>query len=204
MKTLKTRTRQILENCRRHNLTIAKKKLEAGTSITFAGYLLSEKGIEADPDKVKALASFPQPTSLTELRSFLGLANQLGNFVRDLATTSEPLRSLLRKDTLYKWTEDIEHAFNATKKLLTSPNVVSFFDPALPTSLLSDASNLHGIGYALIQYDTSSQMRLVQCGSRSLSDAETRYAPIELECLCLLYTSPSPRDKRQSRMPSSA
>ena len=74
------------------------------------------------------------------------------------------------------------------KNLLTSPMIVHFFDPDLPTSLLTDASKLHGIGYALVQHGKDGCLRLVQAGSRSLAPAEKNYA-------CLLYTSPSPRDR---------
>jgi hypothetical protein len=67
-----------------------------------------------------------------------------------------------------------------------------FFDPALPTELLTDASRLKGLGYALIQRDESG-MRLIKCGSRSLSPAETRYATIELEALAIHWAIASCR-----------
>ena len=76
----------------------------------------------------------------------------------------------------------MQEVFERTKQLLASPSVVGYYDPELPTTILSDASNLNGLGYALIQHKDERPI-LIQCGSRSLSDAETRYAPVELECL---------------------
>jgi len=143
---------------------------------------LSENGVTPDKSKIRALTDFPSPTNLTELRSFLGLANQLGGFINKLTAATDPLRSLLKKDVDFRWTPDLEEAFTRAKSILSSPAVVSFYDPALPLTLLSDASNLNGLGFALVQYHED-HPRLIQCGSRSLTDTEKRYAPVELEGL---------------------
>ena len=53
-------------------------------------------GISADPEKIRAINDFPKPTNITELRSFLGLANQLGNFTKELSSLTQPFRDLLK------------------------------------------------------------------------------------------------------------
>ncbi|XP_068213280.1 uncharacterized protein [Palaemon carinicauda] len=73
--------------------------------------------------------------------------------------------------------------FNA----LTSPPVLALFDPDLPVVLQMDASHLNGIGYALLQDHGNGHLHLVQCGSRFLADAETRYATTELEMLAVVW-----------------
>ena len=73
------------------------------------------------------------------------------------------------------------------KALLTSPLLVRYFDPTLPVSLLTDATKLYGIGYALVQHDNDGKLRLIQAGSRSLTPAEKNYAPIETECLAIAW-----------------
>ena len=146
----------------------------AGTKVEFAGFTVSDKGLLPDDKKIAAIAEFPKPTNLTQLRSFLGLANQLGGFINNMAVLTEPLRGLLKKGVSFTWTADHDKVFFHLRTQLSSPQLVSFFNPSLETVLLSDASNLHGLGYALLQYT------------------------------CLLYTSPSPRDRQKSRMPSSA
>ena len=182
------RAREVLTNCRECNITISKKKIEFGTSIEFAGYHLTPSGARPDDTKIKALTAFPPPTNIAELRSFLGLANQLGGHVKDLALVTDPLRQLLKKGVIYQWSADLQKAFETARSLLSSPQLVHFFDPSLRTVLLSDASCLHGIGFALLQYcENSLEPRLVQCGSRSLTGAESRYAPVELECLGITW-----------------
>ena len=183
------RINDVLTKCREMKITISKKKLAIGEQIDFAGFSISQAGIKPDANKIKALTDFPPPKNIHELRSFLGLANQLGGFIDNLASTTDPLRQLLKKGTAYKWTTDLQKAFDETLAILASPSVVNFYDPTLPTTLLSDASNLHGLGFALVQTTPEGKTQLIQCGSRSLTDAESRYAPVELECLGILWAT---------------
>ena len=149
----------------------------------FAGYIVSQEGVSADPDKIRAIVDFPSPENLTDLRAFFGLANQLGQFLPDLAHTTQPLRGLLKRDAAFLWLPEHEQAFGKTKKILTSPSIIHHFDSGLKSELLTDASRLKGLGFALIQYADNGKIRLIQCGSRSLTDTESRYATIELEML---------------------
>ena len=182
----------VLLRCREHNLTLSRGKLEVGTSVKFAGYLIGADGIRPDPEKIRALSDFPAPHDVTSLRSFLGLANQLGMFVPDMSHMSDSLRPLLRKNAVFIWDPEHQRAFQKMKDLLTSPLVVGPFDPSLETELLTDASRLKGFGFALVQR-TPTSLRLVQCGSRSLTSPETRYATIELECLAVQWAMKSCR-----------
>ena len=84
------------------------------------------------------------------------------------------------------WTPDHEREFANVKKLLTSAPVAHYFDPTLKSKLLTDASR-SGVGFALVQEGPDGQMRLITCGSRGLNSAKSRYAPVELECLGVVY-----------------
>ena len=181
------RFRVACEAAREGNLTLSREKVAYGPEIEFGGYIISDKGVKPDPKRLAAVAEFPRPVDVSSLRGFLGLANQLGFFVPDLAHLSEELRQLLKKGIAWQWLEVHEEAFTAIKKVLTSSMVVKTFDPMLKTELLTDASRLKGLGYALIQREADGRLRLIQCSSRSLSPAETRYATIELECLAIQW-----------------
>ena len=136
---------------------------------------------------------------------------------------------LLKKGAAYTWTEEHDKAFNKTKELLRSHLELYFYNPNLPTYLLTDASYT-GMGFCLCQTapdntTNKTKYNLIMAGSRSLTAAERNYAVCEIELtsivwafkktdyyircapdlrVCLLYTSPSPRDRQKSRMPSSA
>ena len=75
-----------LTKCRENNITLNRDKFEfAKDNLKFVGYIVGKDGIMADPEKTQALKKFPTPKNLTELRSFLGLANQLGQFTDKLS-----------------------------------------------------------------------------------------------------------------------
>ncbi|XP_076044716.1 uncharacterized protein LOC143027329 [Oratosquilla oratoria] len=184
------RIHHMLTRCRDHGITLNKEKFTvAAPSVGFCGYRLSADGISADEDKVSAIRDFPTPANLTDLRSFMGLVNQLADFTPAITAAAQPLRPLLSPKRSFTWTPDHDKAFADVKRALSSPPVLAPFDPALPAVLQTDASRLYGIGYALLQDHGQGHLRLVQCGSRFLTDAETRYATIELEMLAVTWAT---------------
>ena len=187
--TLLVRIEEVLKRCRLHNIKLSFDKLAWGTSIKFAGYIVSADGVRPDDDKVKGISSFPTPGNLTDLRSFLGLANQLGSFIPDLSQSSSKMRELLKKGVAFVWTDEHATEFQKVKDLLTSPLLVKPFDPNMNTALLTDASRLNGMGYALVQYwpDNKDVMNLIQCGSASFTPTQQNYATIELEALAIKW-----------------
>ena len=60
---LKTRVETIANNCKNLNITLSKKKFKIGKQIQFAGYLVGENGVKPDPDRIRAITDFPQPTN---------------------------------------------------------------------------------------------------------------------------------------------
>ena len=178
---------EILLRCRKSGIKLSLSKMEWGSSIKFAGFLVSSDGVKADPDKVSAIRDFPTPTNITEVRSFLGLAQQLGLFAPDLAQLTVNIRALLKKGTSFQWLDAHDHEFTQTKNALCSDVVVKPFNPHFRTELLTDASRLFGIGYALVQRDDNDKLRLIHCSSRSLTPAQRNYAAIELECMAIVW-----------------
>jgi hypothetical protein len=87
-----------LTACQEGNLTLSGEKVCWGQKISFAGYVIGDKGVFPDPMRTMAIAKFPVPTDLTSLRGFLGYVNQLGNFLPDLAHLTVDLWQLLKKD----------------------------------------------------------------------------------------------------------
>ncbi len=159
--------RKVFEQCCEHKITLSKDKVRMGNKITFAGYLLSDHGVRVNPDKLKAIQEFPEPENITKLRSFLGLANQLGHFIPDLAHVTAPLQTSLKQDVAWLWLPEHSAAMAKTKAALLKPAETYHFDPKKNSHLFTDASRLHGIGYALIQYD-GDQPHLVQCGLKAV------------------------------------
>ncbi len=173
--------RALLQCCRDNQVTLNVDKFVFARSETkWAGYILKNGGVSADTAKLRAISDFPRPSNITQLRSFMGLVEQLGNFSSEISAAAFPLRPLLRPSNLFVWTVDHESAFNAVKAALVSTPVLAQFDPSLETVLQTDASLKNGLGFALLQKH-GDQWKLVECGSRFVTDTESRYAVVELE-----------------------
>ncbi len=160
-----------LTRCREAGITLNPAKFKLGQAeVKFAGYLVSNQGIKADPEKLKAIRNFPKPGNITDLRSFIGLAEQLAGFSSEVSGSMQPLRPLLSSKAEFIWTQDHDLAFEATKAALLSPPVLTTFDPKRPTMLQTDASRTKGLGYALLQQDEKEHWCLIEAGSRFISE----------------------------------
>ena len=123
---------------------------------------------------------------ISPLRSFLGLANQLSGFVPDFAHMTVKQRELTSNRNTFFWSEDHQTEFELLKSLLTSDMLVTHFNPALPVTVLSDASRLHVLRFAMRHY-VDGKFKLITCGSKALTLTQQRYATIELECLAVHF-----------------
>ena len=181
------RVKLYLTKCRENNITLNRDKFVfAKDNLKFVGYIVGKDGIMADPEKTQALKKFPTPKNLTELRSFLGLANQLGQFTDKLSGLVQPLRDLLKTKNEFIWTSTHEEAFNKIKDHLASPPILSNFNPSRETQLHTDASRTNGLGFILMQKHNE-EWKMVCCGSRFISETESRYSMVELEMLAVVW-----------------
>ena len=179
--------RKVLQKCREHRITMSKKKFQfAKSNVNFCGYTISREGWGVDQKKVEALQKFPTPGNRTDLRSFFGLVQQFSEFSKRVAELAQPLRPLLKEGNSFAWDTEHQEAFTKVCEELSKPPMLAFFDPTAEVKLETDAARLGGLGFALYQKD-SGKWKLLQCGSRFLTDTESRYAMIELELLAVVW-----------------
>jgi hypothetical protein len=173
---------QVFQRAADNQIAINTGKIQfAQPSVLLGGYILNNTGFQPNPEILSAISRFTTPANITEMRAFHGLCQQMGNFSDNLAVALAPLYPLLKKNFHWEWTTQYEAAFNAAHFELSSPAELSFYNPGLPMALHVDASRLRGLGFILRQQDPNGKWNVVQASF--LSDAETRYGMIELECL---------------------
>ena len=182
------RVYKVLMTCRKHRITLnADKFIFAASEVEWVGYTINEQGRTPTVDKIRALKDFPVPANITDLRSFMGLVNQLASFSDEIALLAQPLRPLLSTTRSFVWEADQQAAFVKIKEALSKPPILAHFDPKLPTALHTDAAKNFGLGYALLQKHED-RWKLVKCGSRYLSPPESRsYSIIELELTAIVW-----------------
>ncbi|MCP3663559.1 MAG: hypothetical protein GY696_13890 [Gammaproteobacteria bacterium] len=130
---------------------------------------------------MKPILDFPVPQNVKEVQSFLGLVNFYQEFLEDVASIAEPLRSLTRKDTPFDWNQECELSFQTLKEMLAKNLKVHIFDPNAKTIVTTDASNV-GMGALLSQVQDSKELPIAFF-NRTLDPAERNYAANEKEAL---------------------
>ena len=180
---------KFLQRCRDCGIRLNQKKFRfKQKEIVFAGLKLSEEGFTIAPKINEAIQEFPAPTTLTEVRSFFGLANQLAPYDHVLTQKLEPLRHLLKsKSAKIELSEDEKSAFKEVKTRLGSSETLAYYRPGRPVRLFTDAACTRGFGFVLQQLQPDNKWKPIMVKSRSLTSAETRYAPIEAEIEALTW-----------------
>ena len=177
---------RVLECLKEVGVTLNDQKCEfSKTSMKFLRHIVSDQGIEADPDKIDAIVNMSPPTDITSLRRFLGMINQLAKFLPNLAKITKPLRGLLVKSNDWTWGPLQIESFTQLKSLVTSLPVLVHFDINRATVVSADASS-YGIGSVLLQ-KVDEKLHPVAYASRALTPTEQRYAQIEKESLALTW-----------------
>lgn len=182
------RVRAVLQRLQEAGLTLNEKCEFSRTSVRFLGHIIDGQGIHADPAKLEGIVKFPPPTNVTELQRFLGMINQLAKFAPELASKTEPLRQLLKKESLWLWGDSQQKSFEQIKASLTSTPALAHYSPERDTIIAADASNA-GLGAVLLQIQADGSRRPVSFISRSLTPAEKNYAVIEKEALAATWAS---------------
>ena len=181
------RLQAVLQRLSNLGMTLNAEKCKfAQTSVNFLGHVIDSQGIRPDPDKVEAIIRFTTPTSVGEIRRFLGMVNQLSKFSRNLADHTQPLRDLLVKDRSWVWEIAQQQAFKKVKQMLVASPILALYDPNIETTLSADASS-YGLGAVLLQRQVTRHLQPVAFISRSMTPTERRYAQIEKEALAFTW-----------------
>ncbi|RVW50089.1 Retrovirus-related Pol polyprotein from transposon 412 [Vitis vinifera] len=127
---------RFFERIRKFRLRLNPKKYTFGvTSGKLLGHMVSERGIEVDPDKIKAILDMPAPKTEKEIRGFLGRLQYISRFIARLTDICEPIFRLLRKNQPTVWNDDCQLAFEKIKEYLLSPPVLVPPTPGRPLLL---------------------------------------------------------------------
>ena len=163
-----------------------KKCVIGAPEIPVLGCFVGRHGVRADPGKVKAVAEWPVPRNVKELRQWLGLANYLHKYSKNYAATAKPLSSLLKKEAEWVWTAECDAAFKELKRSLVEAPVLALPDASKPFSVVCDASQ-YAIGCALMQKDGDGVDRVISYQSRLLKGSELNWPVHDKELLAIKY-----------------
>lgn len=179
------RLEEVLQRLRKANLKLSPKKCSLFQyEVPFLGHVVSKDGVRTDPQKVAAVADWPRPANVAEVRSYLGLCTYYRRFVQDFATIAAPLNRLTRKGVPFEWNEACQAAFDGLKRAMVEAPVLPYPDPKLPYLLDTDAS-AEGIGAVLSQVKDGRE-HVVAYYSAKFSRPERNYCVTRKELLAIV------------------
>src|SRR6185312_3366676 len=153
----------VLQRLRDHQLYAKFSKCEFWLdSVKFLGHIISSEGISVDPTKVQEVMDWESPTSVHQIRSFLGLARYYRRFIPDFSRIAKPMTELLKKGVKFVWTDKCEEAFQTLKSRLAIAPVLATPDSTKLFDVYCDASGT-GLGCVLMQDN-----RVISYASRAL------------------------------------
>ncbi|RVW25276.1 Retrovirus-related Pol polyprotein from transposon 17.6 [Vitis vinifera] len=158
------------------------------TSGKLLGHIVSERGIEVDRDKIKAILDMPAPKTEKEIRGFLGRLQYISRFIARLTDICEPIFRLLRKNQPTVWNDDCQFAFEKIKEYLLSPPVLVPPTPGRPLLLYLSVSDM-ALGCMLAQIDDLGKERAIYYLSKRMLEYEMKYVMIERLCLALVWAT---------------
>ena len=154
--------------------------------VEYLGHSISAEGLHPTVEKVKAIRNAPAPSTVSQLKSFLGILTYYCKFLPNMSTVLAPLYKLLQKNVPWMWGADQQNAFNSAKSALTSDSLLVHYDPEKQLILACDASP-YGVGAVLSHRLPDGSDQPISFASRSLALAERKYSQLDKEALAIVF-----------------
>jgi len=171
---------QVFDTLRANQLFLKLSKCSfAQHSLEYLGHIVSVDGVATDPSKTTAMLKWPKPTTVTELRGFLGLTGYYRKFVRNYGIIAKPLTQLLKKKN-FGWNDQADKAFITLKSAMMCTPVLALPNFTEPFTIETDACG-DGIGAVLMQ-----KGQPIAFLSKALGDKHQHLSIYEKEFLALI------------------
>ena len=182
--------RKLFERLRKFQLKLNPAKCTFGATFgKLLGFVVSKKGIEIDPDKVRAIRDLPPPRTQKKVRSFMGRLNYIARFISQLTAKCDPIFKMLRKNNSGEWDEECQVAFEKVKEYLTNPPVLVPPVQGRPLILFLTVHE-KSMGCVLGQHDeTGCKEQAIYYLSKKFTDYESRYSSLEKMCCALAWVT---------------
>src|SRR5246500_2535098 len=186
-KELEERTKRVLQRLKDKDLFLKLEKCKFNqTELEYLGLIISEGQIRMDAAKLAGIKQWPEPTTVKQVRSFLGFANFYCKFIGHYSELAKPLNSLTKKDIKFEWTEECQKAFDTLKEKFLEEPVLKMIDTTKQFVLETDASKW-ATGAVLKQLGEDRELH--PCGyiSKTLTTTERNYQIYDRELLAVIH-----------------
>ena len=149
--------------------------------VSFIGHVVTNDGISIDSGKVDVVSNWRRPTTVTEIRSFLGLAGYYRRFFEGFSKIALPLTSLTQKGVKFEWSDGCERSFQELKNRLVTAPILTIPSSSGGFMVYSDVSR-QGLGCVLMKHG-----KIVAYASRQLKSDEQNYPTHDLELVVVVF-----------------
>ena len=153
--------------------------------VDYLGFEVSKEGIHASPKKVKAVLDWPQPQSVHDVRSFLGLASYYRKFIKGFSQLAKPMTDLTRDKVTWRWGDAEANRFKALKVAMATAPILCLPDFDKQFVVTTDASDV-AVG-AILEQGFGSGLQPIVFASRKLNATEIRYSAYKHEMLGIVW-----------------
>ena len=154
-------------------------------NVDYLGFEVSQDGIHASPEKVKAVLDWPRPQSVHDIRSFLGLASYYRKFIKVFSQLAKPLTDLTREKIPWPWGDAEANSFTALKVAMATAPVLRLPDFEKQFVVTTNASDV-AVG-AILEQNFGSRLQPIAFASQKLNATEIRYSVYEREMLGIVW-----------------
>lgn len=177
---------KVLEICRKNNLKLNPRKTKLRKEeVTYIGHKLTKDGVKIDDEKVQAVLKMPEPTSIHNVQTLLGMVTYTCKFMPNLSAITEPLRNLIKESNMpgfkFYFNDDHRATVRKLKEMMTNAPVLRFYSTTEPIVVSGDASQA-GLGAVLLQGG-----KPVAYASKALTDSQRNYSQLEKEMLAIVF-----------------
>jgi hypothetical protein len=151
------------------------------SEVAFLGHVINQQGIAVDPKNVAAVVEWKRPSSVSKIRSFLGLAGYYQRFVPKFSSIAKPLTRLLEKGVLFIWSNNCEVSYQTLKSKLVDAPILALHESGKCFTVYTNALCI-GLGCVLMQ-----EGRVIAYGSRQLRKHEGNYPTHDLELAVVVF-----------------
>jgi hypothetical protein len=177
---------KMLRRCEETNLVLNWEKCHFMVKEGIVlGQKISGSGIEVDKAKIEAISKLPYPTTVKEIRSFLGHAGFYRRFIKDFSKIARPMTQLLVKDAPFDFSHECKDAFDRLKRELTQAPIMVTPNWKFPFEIMCDASD-YAVG-AVLGQRLNKHFQPIYYASKTMNPAQENYTTTEKELLAVVF-----------------
>ncbi|MES9881971.1 MAG: reverse transcriptase domain-containing protein, partial [Sedimenticola sp.] len=154
--------------------------------LKYLGHIFTKQGVQADSAKTNLIRNYKRPTTVKELKQFLGLAQFYKKFIKDFSKICKPLHELTSQKRKFQWTDEAQQAFDQLKQKLINPPILQFPQFDQKFYLWTDSSDF-AVGFVLGQKDENGRNTVILYGGKQLNKCERAWSSTERECFAVFY-----------------